>query len=316
MITEPHHLLSQEHLLLRDFEHWFTQLPLRLPGVSRDSLQPLRDRVRSSLDGVAALSCLELDAARAMTIEHRDPEEFLVTLDGGIYFSQFDFSFAMTRAVTRPSDVVGGRTIRVAREGFGAFWAQVAMLRRAVDAKGANTIVVSDDGISTGLSLAEVIRQLAGQYLEVSRIEVLVNPHHMEAVQDVPVQTLYSGNISEWNHERDFFWGSPTGGISLLAPDNMNSLGGIPYSFSSALLSQKVGAPAEALSQIRRELLEVNVDFWSILQHAAGRTLRLRDCKRLSWLVSFSEELTERTPMENVIGWFIDNDPPPEGAVT
>src|SRR5438128_1266071 len=107
---------KSRQLLLRDFDHWFTQLPLRLPGVSREHFQPLRERFRAVLGSVTSLTSVELEEARQITGSCRDCKEFLVTLDGGIYFSNYDFSFAMTRAVTRVSDAVGGKMIRVARE--------------------------------------------------------------------------------------------------------------------------------------------------------------------------------------------------------
>ena len=295
-------------IVLRDFDHWFRQLPLRLPGVSQQILEPLRGRILDALRTVAEVEPHELSAIRHQVEARRQPHEYVLTLDGGTYFRQWDFSFAMTRAVTRVTDSVKGGMIRVAREGFGQFWTQVAVLRREFEASDKNSIILCDDGIDTGRSLAEVVRQLSEQFLEVDSIRVLLNPNGLSTVEQVPVEVIYPRESVSWTHERDLFWGSPTGGVSLLTRNNVNVLGGIPYSLSSSLLARRLGLSHTDLKDLRKALLEVNRDFWAILERAAGRPLRLRDNKRLLWATEVGG-FTERSIITDVISWLIENEP-------
>jgi hypothetical protein len=298
-------------VLLLDFDNWFTQLPLRLPGVSRLEIEPLRTELQASLARVATLTTHSLEYLRALTSQHVRTGEFRVTLDGGAYFTDFNFSFAMTRAVTRLEDAARDQLIRVARQGFGQFWTQVAMLRRAYETSQAEAIVICDDGIDTGRSLGEVIRQLSGQFLEVSGVRVLLNPHGINELKDeVPVETLIPDAPVHWTHERDLFWGSPTGGVSFISSANVNELSGIPYTFSEELLRRRLGLNEGDIGRLRHELLEVNLKFWRLLSRAAGRVLRLRDSNRLSWAYHVDAPFNKNTPICDVIEWLLTHDPP------
>jgi hypothetical protein len=300
-------------ILLRDFDHWFRQLPLRLPGISRQQFEPLRVRITEALSALCQVEAFELDTLREMTNRKRSSDEFVLTLDGGTYFKEYDFSFAMTRAVTRLSDVERGRMIRVAREGFGQFWTQVAMLRREYEESGKTTIVICDDGIDTGKSLSEVVRQLMAQYLEVGGLRVLLNPHAISELEGVAVESIVPPEVSLWTHERDLFWGSPGGGVSLISGNNVNQLCGIPYSLTSSLtsslLKKRLGLAADSLSELRNELLIVNREFWNLLSRAAGRPLRLRDAKRLIWAKDLNSDFSDKTEIVHVIDWLLTHEP-------
>ncbi len=301
----------QTIILLADFDHWFRQLPLRLPGVSRQPFEKLRGDVIDCLSTIAVVKPQSLSMLRNLAGSRLEPEEYIMTLDGSIYFHRPDYSFAMTRAVTRCSDAVRGRMIRVAREGFGQFWTQVAILRREYEASGKKSIVLCDDGIDTGYSLAKVVRQLSEQFLDVSRIVVLLNPHNISSIQGVPVEALLPYKDVLWTHERDLFWGSPTGGVSLITKDNVNRLGGVPYSLTTALLSKRLGIIGiEAdVATVRKSLLEINHEFWSVLSRAAGRPLRLRDSRRLLWASEAIDGFSDRSLIVDVIEALIDNEP-------
>lgn len=298
----------QPLILLKDFDHWFQQLPLRLPGVSRQQFEPLRQQLVECLSQIVEVQPAELASLRELTEKCRKADEFILTLDGGIYFHEADFSFAMTRAVTRLTDTVRGRMIRVAREGYGQFWTQVSILRREYEGSGKRVIVVCDDGIDTGKSLAEVVRQLNEQYLEVSGIRVLLNPNNLLQIEGVPIDTITEQPAVLWTHERDLFWGSPTGGVSLITRDNVNQLGGVPYSLTAALLKKRLGLEDIEVDSVRVQLLDLNREFWSLLSRAAGRSLRLRDCKRLLWATEF-DEFDDRSLIVDVIAYLRDKEP-------
>lgn len=304
----------QTLIYLRDFDHWFRQLPLRLPGVGRQAFEHLRVALFESLQDVVKVIPKDLVELRSTTSRSSREGEFLLTLDGGTYFQNFDFSFAMTRSVTRLRDVLGGRTIRIAREGSGQFWTQVDALREAYDSSGKQSIVLCDDGIDTGKSVAEVIRQLSNQYLDVRVVRVLLNPNGIRGVEGVPVESIESAECSAeaspalWTHERDLFWGSPGGGVSLCSKTCINVLRGVPYSLTSELLRRRLGIEAD-VSGLRKQLLEVNVKFWAMLSQAAGRELRVKDVPRLLWVTELAAFPSDLVPIEEVLRWLMDNEP-------
>jgi len=298
----------QTLIYLRDFDHWFQQLPLRQPGVSRDQCDAIRDDILAALEQMVSVTPHELASLQALTHAAQSSEEFILTLDGGTYFSRCDFSFAMTRAVTRLGDVLGGRTIRVAREGAGQFWTQVDELREVYEKSERRDIVLCDDGIDTGKSLVEVVRQLGGQYLDVRRIRVLLNPHALTELEGIPVETLLCNEPVLWTHERDMFWGSPGGGVSLCRRDNINVLRGVPYSLAPTLLGERVGIEGD-VSILRQELLRLNHRFWRMLSQAAGRDLRIRDNPRLQFVAELQADFDDRMPITSVIDWLLDVEP-------
>jgi hypothetical protein len=288
-------------VVLADFDHWFRQMPMRLPGISPLQFEKLRETIVGCLREVADVRIIDLHQIRSLTSRQFAGDEYVLTLDGGTYFHTPDYSFAMTRAVTRVDDAARGKMIRVAREGFGQFWTQVAVLRREYEASSKRAIVVCDDGIDTGRSLAEVVQRLNEQFLEVSRIVVLLNTNGRSEIEGVPVTALLPDQNVLWTHERDLYWGSPAGGVSLITRDNINRLGGIPYTLSLNLFAKRIGLPENGLDQARLGLLEANRDFWSMLSRAAGRPLRLRDSKRLIWAAEYFSEFDDRSLIATVI---------------
>lgn len=296
-------------MLLRDFDHWYRQIPMRLPGTSRMAFEEIRQRVVQALSAVALVEAMNLTELRKMAEDTRRTDEFIICLDAGTYFEEYDFSFSMTRAVTRLSDVQRGRSIRVARQGSGQFWTQVANLRRLFEQAEGRRIVICDDGIDTGRSLSEVIRQLKAQFLEVSELRVLLNPHGLEEIEGVPITTLLPEHRGIWSHERDMYWGSPGGGVSLIVGNNVNNLGGVPYSLTTPLLKTRLGFSHDDLSDLRGRLLMANRDFWSLLSRAAGRPLRIRDSKRLAWIEELSDSFSDNTPIHEVVEYVVANEP-------
>lgn len=305
-------MAAQQRLVyLNDFTHWYDHLTHRAASVSYQMINELRTEVRNVLRDHADVTSIPLEDIRAAT---RNIEGFLVTLDGGTYFNNYDYSFAMTRAVTRIRDVIGGHSIRIAREGSGQFWTQVDVLRELYDRNTIagmlddSPIIICDDGIDSGDSLKELIRQLRDQYLSAASIRVVLNPRGHCEIDGVPVHAIYEDRDFLWTHERDFFWGSPGGGVSLCDKRNINSLSGVPYSLSSGLLKHRIGFEAD-VSELRRRLLEINLAFWQTLSDAAGRVLRVRDVPRLAWALEIGSEITLKTPIVDVIRPLIEHDP-------
>jgi len=100
-----------------------------------------------------------------------------------------------------------------------------------------------------------LIRQLKAQFLDVSEIRVLINPHGLRELEDIPITTVLPDHQGLWTHERDMYWGSPGGGVSLIVGNNVNNLGGVPYSLTTPLLKTSLGFTDGDLANLRYKLL-------------------------------------------------------------
>lgn len=275
-------LLKDFHASFRDFEFGTHDIDDRL---ELEVLQPMREALG---EAVNELAVRELDEIRRETRSAVKPNEFIVTMDGGVCFPHADARLDVTRTAFELAHVPQGPYIRRSRHGEPAFAEQGLRLRRRYEAEGHHRpIVLCDDGISTGRSLEHVLGFLSDLELEVRRIVVLANPNRIPSVRSVPVTTLFPDyGAYEWLNERDLFWGLPRSGVSIAPRHGTVPTCGVPYTFDPSITQARIGLGEEAAA-FCRTARELNIRLWEILDEHHERPLRTSECARLDFLSDY-----------------------------
>lgn len=255
----------------------------------------------AALRSTVVLETHELGNIRSLLKPQNATDEFVITLDNGTYFSKFDYDFSMTRAHMKLHTIYDSTSIRIAREGYGAFWSQVAALRSKFENTEQARVIICDDGIDSGKSLRELIECLKEQGILIREIRTYLNTHGISEIENVPVVSTHTDTNFIWSHERDLFWGTPGGGVSVANSKNHNVIRGVPYTISNQLLRHRMGISGD-VTQLRNSILDVNLEFWHLLSDAASRPIRLRDIPRLEWLTTLDRGFNQSTNILEVIG--------------
>lgn len=273
-------------VLLQDFPHWIGSMEFPLPPATAPAFDAVRAAAVDCYASVISTQALGLPMLRELTGGRCRQDEYLVTLDNRSYFPHADFAFSMARSAAGLRDVFTGNLSSQPRDHALPLHRQLESLRLDYLASRKRRLVLCDDGISTGTSLAGFVRRLRQADLAVSEIRVLLNPTPVFEIDGVSVDTLVEMHDGLWTHERDFFWGSPGGGVPLVVAAGSRQYG-VPYSISNRLLHQRLGLPIEVVAPLRARIAAVNIRFWDLLSRLVGRTLLIRDCYRLRWTARF-----------------------------
>ena len=292
-------------VLLEDFEHAYDNFSLKVHdagGYLVDHiLRPMKEELAKEVDSLESHGLEELRTATASSV---DPRFFVVTLDGGTYFSFSDFSFEITRACLDYSHSTAGPYFRLPREMGSQLVHQALRLKRLYEERGASRpIVLCDDGIGTGGSLRKLIALLRDLHLQVHSIFVLLNPLRLTSLEDIEIHTLLpleSPHI--WLSERDLYWGIPRSGISFASSeDRLTPEHGIPYTISVSMVESRIGLDGPSAARFRSRCLALNIQFWSYLERTHNRPLLASETKRLSFL-SMVEGCAGLTVVEIIAG--------------
>lgn len=279
--------MTSRYVILRDFVHAYDLFPLKVidadDWLERHVLRPLIDAFQ---DAFEELVVLELAGIRSTLGAVGDDRHFVVTLDGGSYFKEHDFSFDITRTCYDLKSMYGGGFPRLPRAPRPQFYNQAVQLRDAYIRRGQHRqVLLCDDGIDTGDSLREIIRLLRQIDVPIDRILVLLNQHGLDRLDDLEVTTAFTDVDLpyEWVSERDLYWGLPRSGLSFTWPDSVDNRYGIPYTIDERMIQERMRVPFEHVGAIRNACITANIAFWEYLERGHMRALTFEDCDRLAF---------------------------------
>ena len=291
-IKETTQAESQCFILLSDFWEGFRLLEAR-----HDSAESfIRTRVQNDMyvalrKAMPKVTILPIDELRLKAISViRPDDEFVVTLDGGILFPSANFRIEITRAADSIQRSICGPYMRVARGMTPQLRQQAINLRAAYSIAQGKPIVLCDDGIGTGTTIKSITDLLKQVGISVTRIITITNPKHVAEIDGIPITTIHQTEAdSIWLNERDLYWGLPRSGLSVHRANQFVAIGGVPYTLSNAMATNRIGLPEIVTPAFRRENLTLNKLFWKCLEDMHGRSLTLKDCSRLQF---FGEHLS------------------------
>lgn len=280
--------------LLRDF--WISISALDVRDVDIAAFGEREHRLIEDAVRIPMLRALEVAAGkpvalyevpwlRTAAVNALKADEFCITLDHGVYFNAAQYEFDLTRSATDPRLTGSQNFVRRPRRKDNSVETQLRQIRGAfINDRKKKRIVVADDGIATGQTIELVIAECHGVNLRVDRIVVCCNNTGRDSVSRIPIRSLVPCTRSRpWLNERDLFWGLPRSGLSFAPPALTADVYGIPFSFDTRLVQQRIGIE-DGEEQFWRTSLQINRVLWQILEKHAGRELQCEDCAPLRFI--------------------------------
>lgn len=279
-------------VLLLDFWEAYRNFDLKqatsvpeLDGIIR------RDMAQALRQAACNVEFLEIDNIRRSANELFDGTEYIITLEGGVVFSNFSFSLDITRACPDMDRATTGPYLRVPRPLAPQLVQQVGNLKSHLSARSPRKIVLCDDGIGTGQTLKKMLNFLGQLNIKVDRIVTITNPDDIKTLEGIEVNTVFrSSEPYNWLNERDLFWGLPRSGLSIITDGTFIGLGGIPYTISDGMVTSRIGIHPSRATEFRYACLNANISFWKLLERFHGRDLTIRDCPRLRFLTKVFDQ--------------------------
>ncbi len=216
-----------------------------------------------------------------------DKRYFVVTMDDGTYFREFDYNFDIARQAFDLKNIKRGPYYRVPRDAGRHVIAQAQDLKEKYVSHGSRKpIVLCDDGIGTGRSLENILNVFDQLEIEVVKCFVLLNPNKVASIFNVDIETIFEHDDNfSWLSERDLFWGLPRSGVTCrLVNDEETVFMGIPYTIDLEMIESRIANFGPDANEFRRICLTANVKLWSFIEKNLGRDFRIRDISRLKAL--------------------------------
>ncbi len=300
MATEQTPLDRKRFVLLCDFWDAYKNFELKQTTSVPEIDGAIRPQIHMALSSaVDNLELMDLSQLRTKVRTLIPINKFVVTLDGGVIFNQYDFSLEITRACTSISHAEIGPYVRMPRALSAHLSQQFLNLKAQYEKSSCDGVVVCDDGIGTGGTIKRILTGLRDVGIRVELVVTVTNPNDLDLLEGVPIKSLRTpGEPYNWLNERDLFWGLPRSGLSVSEKFHFLGLGGFPYTINRDMVISRIGINPNKAEQFRQTCLTANITFWKLLERFHGRKLRLKDCARLSFL---EERLGEDAEVINII---------------
>jgi hypothetical protein len=286
--------------LLQDF--WPSLSELEVEGVDPARLDRglvdshIRVPLTAELEAVAGpVDAYDFEWLRQKTAHAVKGDEFCITLDHGVYFSEADFELDLSRTAPDLRHTGSESLTRLPRD-IQDLPTQLAHLRSDLSTSHKRHVVVADDGISTGKTLRMVIERCQDYDIDVRRAVVCCNNLHLPTVGPVKVHSIVRQSPGRpWLNERDLYWGLPRSGLTL-APRGY----GIPFSVDAHFVRQRIGVQNHA-EEFRVACLRANIRLWELFEEQANRRLYCRDCPPLRLIPNLLEHRSLRLGEPRVV---------------
>lgn len=257
--------------------------------IRKEIVVPFREDLKKILESVDFIS---LDVIHDQTNLIQRNQHYLVTLENGVYFPNYDYSFNLTRTALNKKDFRSGPYLLYPRSGYPPLEDQAQSLAADYKKKGeSKPIVICDDSIGKyGYSIKAVIELISKHGLQVSQIYVIVNVNDMKTLLDIKIESFLSN--AYLINERDLFWGLPKSGISCIKDSQMS---GIPSTIDNeTIISRSYKLPVEKVVNFKICVYEYNIKFWQMVENYFNHKMYFSDCPRLKGIPDFLEIPNER----------------------
>ena len=204
--------INSKFIILGDFYDSFSRLPFHIEIdknlIRSKIIVPFREKLKYLLP---KLEIYDSNHIIQETTKCIDKRYYVITMDDGTYFTQYDYNFNITRTAYKLENIRKGPYFRVPRDEGRDIITQAQHLHDNYIANGnQKSIVLCDDGIGTGKSLEKILSILNELRIEVNKIYVLLNPNKTISIRNKDIETIFGFDEDfAWLSERDLFWGLP-----------------------------------------------------------------------------------------------------------
>lgn len=276
-------------------EKYFITCDLESTGKTNQDIQPLvstqmtsiRDNIshliQSSFSDVEC-KIIQYDAIMDYFSSKQKADEFIISLDNGIYIPNADMYFDSTRVYKSKEDVTNkSKSYVVKRRDGSDLWTQNQIIVDTFKKSWKKEVVICDDGIFTWDTLTDVITILNKNWIEVSKIRTVLNFNENDNLGGIKIESMYrEKSCKDWIDERDFFYWVNMSGASFM--NNKWEINGLPYISSQWVAHAKATIPEEISKEFCQAMIWENINYWEKMNQKNSTNIVLQDIPRITYL--------------------------------
>jgi hypothetical protein len=275
---------NEKFILLCDFLDSFSKMKFDIDHdiIMSDIILPFRENLKKFIPN---LMLIELDEIRKQIARKVDERYFVITMDDGTYFQNFDFNFNITRTAYEIANVKSGPYFRIPRTQGRNIISQGQLLLDLYTKLGnKKPIALCDDGVGTGGSLKKILNILNELKIHPTKLFVYLNPNNLDSIGNNDIDTIFK--IEEpynWLSERDLFWGIPRSGVNCkINIKDKDYQVGIPYTIDRDMIINRIADFGYKTDYFRELCLNINIELWGRVQSMINKDLLMKDFDRLN----------------------------------
>ncbi len=229
--------------------------------------------------------------------QNKKTDEFILSLENGIYIDDPDFNFSSTRMYQQDQNILDpwAKYEITQRDGTMLEW-QIVNLVEKIKATNKQNIILCDDWLFSWDTLKTTIALLQNNWIVVDAIRVVVNFSGKTDIDGVPIQAMLSpekDNFVDWIDERDFFYGTPMSWASL--QDKTGKVYWISYISKPWIATKKASIPKETSKEFCKTMIEINKKLWNMINDARKEITQLFELPRLCNLIKDQQTDTKKS---------------------
>jgi hypothetical protein len=278
-------IINSNFILLNDFYDSFNRMDFA-NRVNKNYLEnkiinPFRFRISQLISNIKSF---ELDYIRSEIQKEINKRYFIITMDDGSYFVNFDYNFNITRTAYSMEHIKTGPYFRIPRDNDRDIISQGQNLYDKYIRNGnQKPIALCDDGVGTGKSLEKILNILDQLKINVAKIFVLLNPNNINSICNNDIETILP--IDEkfaWLSERDLFWGLPRSGVTCsISGENDKIITGIPYTIDSDMVINRIANFGNKTHEFRITCIKYNIILWEFIENELKQKICINNIPRL-----------------------------------
>lgn len=280
--------INSKFILLNDFYDSFKKMDfsskVSLQELDKEIITPFRLQISKIIPN---LKVYELEFIRQQIKKKIDKRYYVITMDDGTYFQNYDYNFNISRTAYKLEHIRSGPYFRIPRNNDRNIISQGQHLYDSYIKNGnQKPIVLCDDGVGTGKSVEKILNILNQLKMDIAKIFVLLNPNLINSICNNDIETIIPIDTDfAWLSERDLFWGLPRSGVTCsISNEKDNIVTGIPYTIDIDMVVSRIANFGITNNLFRRTCIEYNIKFWTYIENKTTTQIYIYQIPRLQGL--------------------------------
>ncbi len=274
---------------------WLTTTTTDISSNIRDSLK----NVFNDVFGKNSLELITYQKIKQYFQESKKENEFIISLEDGIYIDDADFYFSSSRTYDNLDSILNApNSYQILQRNWKNLGLQKEDLLLQVWLSKGKEIVLCDDWLFSWDTLKDVINILKSTNVKIKEIRVILNFTWKSDLNWIPIKSMYKNNTCiDWLDERDLFYWTKNWWASFFYKRWIN---GLAYISSKEIASKKASIPEKKSEWFCKNILDLNIQaWWQFLKE-----VKLENLPRIEYL---QEEYDKKNSIKSILEDFKDN---------
>lgn len=260
---------------------WLTTTTTDISSNIRDSLK----NVFNDVFGKNSLELITYQKIKQYFQESKKENEFIISLEDGIYIDDADFYFSSSRTYDNLDSILNApNSYQILQRNWKNLGLQKEDLLLQVWLSKGKEIVLCDDWLFSWDTLKDVINILKSTNVKIKEIRVILNFTWKSDLNWIPIKSMYKNNTCiDWLDERDLFYWTKNWWASFFQWTTLNWL---PYISNTKVASKKASIPEESSKLFCDSMIDLNKQVWKELEKNKSKLIRLANLPRIWYLLN------------------------------